>query len=330
MSRSTFLRAASTTVAVAASATLLAACGGEANADGDPATTTAGTPSASPTGGSAAASAASATPNSGTPSAAAEAFTVTHIGGPTTILEVAGARFLIDPTFDQPKKYKSGLEKTQPPAFGTDGIGRIDAVLLSHDQHDDNLDDAGRELLKKVPVVLSTPGAHKRLGDHVTGMASWTSTELRTPKGTVKVTAVPALHGPDGVDRGEDGEVTGFVLSGQGVPTTYISGDNASVKVAKEVGDRVKREIGPVDTAVVFAGAARTPAILDNAPLTLTSQNAALVAKDLDPRKVVAVHTDSWNIYSEDMASLVKAFQDQGIAGKLVDMRPDGTPANLA
>lgn len=260
----------------------------------------------------------------------ATAFTITHIGGPTTILEVAGARILIDPTFDAPKKYPSGLEKTQAPAFGVDKVGRIDAVLLSHDQHDDNLDDAGRELLKSVPVVLSTPGAHKRLGDHVTGMRSWTSTELKTAQGTVKVTAVPALHGPDGVDRGEDGEVTGFVLTGQGVPTTYISGDNASVKVAKEVGDRIKREFGPIDTAVIFAGAARTPAILDNAPLTLTSQNAALVAKDLNPRKVVAVHTDSWNIYSEDMASLVEAFQDHGVAGKLVDVKPDGTPKNLS
>lgn len=254
------------------------------------------------------------------------AFTVTHVGGPTTILEVAGLRILIDPTFDQPKKYPSGLEKTQAPALSLDQIGEIDVVLLSHDQHDDNLDDSGRELLKSVPVVLSTPGAHKRLGDHVTGMKSWDSKDLKTPRGTLKVTAVPALHGPDGVDRGADGEVTGFVLSGKGVPTTYISGDNASVKVAKKIGDR----IGRIDTAILFAGAARTPAILDNAPLTLTSENAAKVAKDLDPRQVVAVHTDSWNIYSEDMKSLVKAFQRQGIADKLVDVRPAGSRTDLS
>ncbi|CAM5460877.1 MBL fold metallo-hydrolase [Streptomyces tanashiensis] len=30
---------------------------------------------------------------------------------------------------------------------------------------------------------------------------------------------MPALHGPNGVDRGADGEVTGFVLS-DGVATT--------------------------------------------------------------------------------------------------------------
>ncbi|MGW8767787.1 MBL fold metallo-hydrolase [Streptomyces sp. NPDC055815] len=237
--RSTFLRRRVTPGAVAATTgvALLAGCGGGTDAD-----TTAPT----------------------------RTFTATHIGGPTTILEIGGVRLLLDPTFDGPKKYKSGLEKTQAPALGIDGIGRIDAVLLSHDQHDDNLDDTGRAFLKDAPVVLSTPGARKRLGDHVTGLRSWESRQVKTAAGTVEVTAVPALHGPDGVDRGADGEVTGFVLSGDGVPTTYVSGDNASVKVAKEVGDRVRKEIGPIDTAVLFAGAARTPAILDNAPQSLS------------------------------------------------------------
>ncbi|MDV5148861.1 MBL fold metallo-hydrolase [Streptomyces sp. SBC-4] len=298
MNRSTFLRGATGAVAATVGAALLTACGGEDTAGGE--------------------------------KAPAVAFTATHVGGPTTILEIAGLRILLDPTFDAPKKYKSGLEKVQAPAVDAGAVGEIDAVLLSHDQHDDNLDDKGRELLKTVPVVLSTPGARQRLGDHVTGMKAWATHELKTSGGAVTVTAVPALHGPDGVDRGADGEVTGFVLSGDGVPTTYISGDNASVKVAKQVGDRVKKEIGPIDTAVLFAGAARTPAILDNAPLTLTSKNAALVAKDLDPRKVVPVHTDSWNIYSEDLKSLVKAFKEQGIDGKLVDLAPDGATKDLS
>ncbi|MFE5972098.1 MBL fold metallo-hydrolase [Streptomyces sp. NPDC056460] len=295
MNRSTFRRVAAGAVAATAGVSLLAACGGE---DED----TAG---------------------------AARPFTATHVGGPTTILEIGGLRLLLDPTFDPPKTYKSGLEKLRAPAFGTDELGTIDAVLLSHDQHDDNLDDSGRALLDDIPVVLSTPGARKRLGDHVTALRSWESRELKTAGGTVEVTAVPALHGPDGVDRGADGEVTGFVISGKGVPTTYVSGDNASVAVAEEVGDRVRKDIGPVDTVVLFAGAARTPAILDNAPLTLTSANAALVAKNLAPRRVVPVHTDSWNIYSEDMRSLVKAFEAQGIEGTLVDLAPDGTPKNL-
>ncbi|RJL33582.1 MBL fold metallo-hydrolase [Bailinhaonella thermotolerans] len=295
MNRSTFLRAAAVTVA-AATTTVFAAGGANAAADHRP----------------------------------SRAFTVTHVGGPTTILEIAGARILLDPTFDQPQKYPSGLEKTQGPALSVDQIGKIDAVLLSHDQHDDNLDTKGRELLAKVPVVLSTPGARKRLGAHITPMKSWESTTLKTARGGIRVTALPALHGPDGVDRGEDGEVTGFLLSGKGVPTTYVSGDNASVKLAKSVGDRIRRQYGRIDTAILFAGAARTPAILDNAPLTLTSQGAAEVAEHLNPRKVVAVHTDSWNIYSEDLKSLVMAFWEKGIADKVVDVRPAGTKKSLS
>ncbi|MGW1602615.1 MBL fold metallo-hydrolase [Streptomyces eurythermus] len=306
MNRSTLFRAA----VAAAGVSLLAACGGNASADGEEKK-----PSSSSAGS--------------TPSAA-DAFTVTHVGGPTAVLEIAGQRILIDPTFDAPKKYKSGMSKTKGPAFGPEKLGKIDAVLLSHDQHDDNLDGKGREVLKDIPVVFSTPGAHKRLGDHITPMKSWEERELKSSGSTIKVTAVPALHGPDGVDRGADGEVTGFVLSGKGVPTTYVSGDNASVKVAKQVGDRIKKDIGAIDTAILFAGAARTPAILDNAPLTLTSKNAALVAKDLNPRKVVPIHTDSWDIYSEDIKSLVNAFKEQGVDDKLVNLEPAGEKKNLS
>ncbi|MFF0741202.1 MBL fold metallo-hydrolase [Streptomyces sp. NPDC004111] len=315
MSRRTFARTASAALAATVGVTLLSACGGAASAK-EQQGAAGGTQSAQT----------AAKGSSGRDHDRRTPFTATHVGGPTTILEIGGARLLLDPTFDRPKKYPSGLEKIKAPAFGVDRIGKIDAVLLSHDQHDDNLDDSGRALLKDIPAVYSTPGAHQRLGAHVTGLRNWESRDIRTRSGsTVKVTAVPALHGPDRVDRGADGEVTGFVLSGRGVPTTYISGDNASVKVAAEVGKRIRKQFGRIDTAVLFAGAARTPAILDNAPLTLTSQNAARVAADLDPRKVVAVHTDSWNIYSEDMKSLVKAFRERGVADKLVNLRPDGS-----
>ncbi|MFD0392781.1 hypothetical protein ACFQ3Z_08705 [Streptomyces nogalater] len=105
MNRSTLFRAA----VAAAGVSLLAACGGNASADGE---------EKKP-------SSAGSTPSS------AEAFTVTHVGGPTAVLEIAGQRILIDPTFDAPKKYKSGMSKTKGPAFGPEKLGKIDAVLLS-------------------------------------------------------------------------------------------------------------------------------------------------------------------------------------------------------
>jgi hypothetical protein len=61
------------------------------------------------------------------------------VGGPTAILEVGGLRLLTDPTFDPPGDYPRPdgptLVKLAPPALGPDDLGRVDAVLLSHDQH---------------------------------------------------------------------------------------------------------------------------------------------------------------------------------------------------
>src|SRR5438552_756696 len=84
---------------------------------------------------------------------------LTHIGGPTCLIEVGGFRLLTDPTFDEPGEYASPrvtLKKTRGPALSIAEIGPIDAVLLSHDQHADNLDNAGRDLLQSAARVFTT------------------------------------------------------------------------------------------------------------------------------------------------------------------------------
>jgi L-ascorbate metabolism protein UlaG (beta-lactamase superfamily) len=70
---------------------------------------------------------------------------LTHIGGPTGLIEAAGWRILTDPTFDPPgQQYPFGAgattTKVSGPAIAATDIGPIDAVLLSRDQHSDNLD----------------------------------------------------------------------------------------------------------------------------------------------------------------------------------------------
>src|SRR6266545_5534123 len=72
---------------------------------------------------------------------------LTHIGGPTVLIEVGGWRLLTDPTFDPPGgRYRfgwgTGSQKVAGPAIAASEIGPVDAVLLSHDHHDDNLDAA--------------------------------------------------------------------------------------------------------------------------------------------------------------------------------------------
>lgn len=249
-----------------------------------------------------------------------EQFPVRVFGGPTALFDYGGLRFLTDPTFDAPGEYpESGrphLTKTAPSAGNPTELGPVDVVLLSHDEHADNLDHSGRALLADVPLTLTTPGGGERLGGKATGLADWESVELDRPDGgTVTVTGVPAVHGPGPREHVEafTGQVVGFVLTGDGLPTVYVSGDNASLDAVRETADR----FGPVDTAVLFAGAPRFAALFDGAPLVLDSATAAEAARILGARRVVPVHYDSWTHFTEGHDELLDAFAAAGLVDRL-------------
>jgi L-ascorbate metabolism protein UlaG (beta-lactamase superfamily) len=241
------------------------------------------------------------------------------IGGPTALIEIGGLRLLTDPTFDPPGDHPIGdraLVKTRGPAVSADRIGPVDAVLLSHDQHPDNLDDAGRRYLDDVPLVLTTAGGAERLGGTATALPLWRHVTLSRPDGrTLRVTGVPAKHGPDGTED-VAGEVIGFVLSGEGLPAVYVSGDNASLGVVREVADH----LGPIGIALLFAGAARTP-LLD-AYLTIRSDQAAEAATILGAHAVVPLHTEGWGHFTEGPETVLDAFTRRGLRKSLVLLAP--------
>jgi hypothetical protein len=85
---------------------------------------------------------------------------ITHIGGPTALIEMDGWRLLTDPTFDPPGRrytfgWGSSSRKLTGPAVAATDLGPIDVVQLSHDHHGDNLDDTGRALLPATPCCTT-------------------------------------------------------------------------------------------------------------------------------------------------------------------------------
>ncbi|MFP7761157.1 MBL fold metallo-hydrolase [Marisediminicola sp. LYQ134] len=229
---------------------------------------------------------------------------ITFIGGPTALLEYAGLRFVTDPTFDTPTTYAepgtTTLVKTAGPGVTRAGLGTVDVVLLSHHAHKDNLDWEGLELLAQGPLTLSTNSAASDLwGGTVRGFDDWESIDVDG----VTVTVVPALHGPPGSES-RTGEVVGFVLEAPGEPTVYVSGDNASLGLVEQIAERFPA----IDIAVLSAGAARVPGI--DAPLTLTAEQARAAADVLSATRVVVVHTEDWEHFSETRDDVVAAFTD--------------------
>ncbi|MFI1105840.1 MBL fold metallo-hydrolase [Streptomyces melanogenes] len=251
--------------------------------------------------------------------ASADQFPVRVLGGPTALFEYGGLRFLTDPTFDSPGDYASPgatLTKTAPSTAAPGDLGPIDVVLLSHDEHPDNLDNAGRALLADVPLTLTTPAGGQRLGEKAKGLADWETIELNRPGGgTVTVTGVPAIHGPGTREEVESvlGQVVGFVLTGEGLPTVYVSGDNASLGAVKEVSER----FAPVDTAILFAGAPRFPILFDGELIVLDSTQAVEATQVLSARRVVPVHCDSWAHFTEGHDELEAAFTSAGLTDRL-------------
>ena len=133
----------------------------------------------------------------------------------------------------------------------------------------------------------------------------------------VTITAGPAVHGPEDAPRDEAGnvncEVTGFLVSGPDLPTVYVSGDNASIRVVAEVARRLPR----IDAAVLFAGGARVPEKFGGRPLTLDAVRAAAAAAILSTPIVVPAHYDGWAHFSETGADIAEAFEEAGYSSVL-------------
>lgn len=222
-----------------------------------------------------------------------------HIGGPTVRFRYAGLAWLTDPTFDQPRDYSGGVElhKLTGPAVPADAIGPIDVVLLSHDQHADNLDESGREFLATAGQVLSTPDAAGRIAG-VRGLENWETVQV----GEVTVTGVPALHGPEGAEA-LSGVVTGFVLSAPEWPTVYVSGDNASVALVEQIAAR----FGRIDIALLNVGAANVGRFGDT-DVTLNARTALQAVASLPDAVIVPVHAEGWGHFSETLEYLQRTF----------------------
>jgi L-ascorbate metabolism protein UlaG (beta-lactamase superfamily) len=246
------------------------------------------------------------------------------IGGPTALISYGGLELLTDPTFDPPGDFpRPGtdivLHKLEGPSMNVDELPAIDAVLISHDHHSDNLDNAGRAMLPRAGRVLTTAVGAERLEAEATGMEPGDSVSLERPDGRqVEVTAVRADHGPPEVAP-KNGPVIGFLLRGEGLPTVYVSGDNASVDVVREivVGH------GPFDAAVLFCGAAQVPELWgEDAYLTLTPAAAVEAAKLLGDAPIAPVHQEGWAHLTAGPEQLRKAFAEAGEDGRLRAIAP--------
>jgi L-ascorbate metabolism protein UlaG (beta-lactamase superfamily) len=257
---------------------------------------------------------------------------VTRIGGPTLLVELDGWRILIDPTFDPPgRRYRFGLGassvKTRPPAVAAEDLGPIDLVLVSHDQHADNLDDAGRALLPGAAHVLTTVKGASRLGlPNTRGLAPGQTVHLLSPRGPgLDVTATPCRHGPP-LSRPIVGDAIGFAIRrpGRSRHDLWVSGDTVLYPALLEVAAGLDTEVAIVNGGGVKFGV--------SGPIryTMTGVDVLRLVKTLQPRVVIPAHYDGWSHFVDGEDGIRTAAE---AASPEVRARfrwlPDGIPTEV-
>ncbi|MEV4087114.1 MBL fold metallo-hydrolase [Nonomuraea fuscirosea] len=158
----------------------------------------------------------------------------TRIGHACQLIEFGDTRVLTDPWFTQQATYYPG----EPIAASVETLGRIDAVVISHEHYDHcDLDalvaggfDLGTPLIG--PGTVAGIARAKGFRD-VRVVEAWESTTV----GELTVTATPGRHGVH--------EVT-FVLQADG-RTVFFGGDSLRVPEL----DRIPERFGQIDLAIL-------------------------------------------------------------------------------
>ncbi|KAJ5629397.1 Zn-dependent hydrolases of the beta-lactamase protein [Penicillium herquei] len=258
------------------------------------------------------------------PSSFRSSFSITHIGTATAIFEIDNVNLLTDPFFSPAgTTWDVGggitLKNTETPALGLENLPVIDAVLLSHEDHPDNLDDFGRQLLNGRHVFTTVDGG-KNLAPRpaVRGMKPWETTSIVLGGKKYDITATPCQHLPGG-------ECTGFILttadfgvSPDGRPNAiYFTGDTVYIDELAKI-----PEMFHIVAAVMNLGSAHAP--LPDGPLQITmdGKQAAHLFRTIKADCLVPMHYESWGHFTQFGKDLIKVFEEEGISKKVRWLAP--------
>ncbi|KAH7010277.1 putative Zn-dependent hydrolases of the beta-lactamase protein [Ilyonectria destructans] len=256
---------------------------------------------------------------------------ITHIGTATAILHIDGVNFLTDPFFSPAGTvFEVGpdavLKNTEDPAMGLEDLPHIDAVLLSHEDHPDNLDELGRQLLNGRHVLTTSDGASKLAPrPDVKGMKPWDKVELQLGGKTFQITATPCQHLPGGECIGFIITTDDFGVSPDGRPNAiYFSGDTVYMDELARIGDMFNTTIAMFNIGNAFA-------ILPTDPLQITmdGKQATQLFRDIKADVLVPMHYESWGHFTQFGAELAKAFEEEGVSDQVRWLVPGKLVPNI-
>ncbi|KAL2844958.1 putative Zn-dependent hydrolases of the beta-lactamase protein [Aspergillus pseudodeflectus] len=249
--------------------------------------------------------------------------TITHIGTATAIIDIGGIKFLTDPFFSPAgNEWDLGivlLKNSVTPAVAIESLPPIDAVLLSHEDHPDNLDELGRRILDGRHVLTTPDGATKlapRPG--VRAIQPWETITWKIAGKEFEVTGTPCKHLPGGECTGFVITADGFGVAADGKPNAiYISGDTVYIEELRQITERWN-----VLAAVLHFGKAEVSTPQGILQLTMDGKQGARLFRELGADILIPVHFDSWEHFAQHGEALKKELEDEGVSEKVLWLEP--------
>ncbi|KAH6986649.1 beta-lactamase superfamily domain-containing protein [Ilyonectria destructans] len=240
-------------------------------------------------------------------------FGITHIGTATAIfhLPALGINLLTDPVFSPAgTEWDIGvgiLRNTEQAALSPAQLPPIEVVLLSHEDHADNLDEPGRLLLDGRKVLTTIDGANKlapRPG--VRGLRPWEKVGLNIGGKKLECTGFIILADEFGLTDGRPNAI-------------YFSGDTVYLEELAQMKEKYH-----ISVAVLNIGKVMIPPPGSATPIQITmdGKQAAKLFRDIGADVLVPMHYESWTHFTENGPALRRAFEAEGVMDRVYWLTP--------
>lgn len=235
---------------------------------------------------------------------------IDHIGVATVLFSIDGTTFINDPCFNEGGGwYHHGWgafsKKTADPRLTPDELPREpDVGLVTHGHHEDNLDDAGRTFLNRVPTVVSTDYSAPSLEGAI-GLKPGQSHSLDTETTSVTIHAVPARHGVYPLSI-LSGPVNGYIVEiGEEPLRIYVSGDTIFTRsIVSDVS-----QFGSIDLFFPHLGNACFPYLSGPFRYTMNADDLRSFVDVLEPDYTYPIHNAGWSHFRPVELSCVNGLE---------------------
>lgn len=235
------------------------------------------------------------------------------VGNATTVIRYGGFTVLTDPSFLHAGDhvhlgYGLRSKRLLDAAIEIEQLPPLDACVLSH-LHGDHWDAVAEAKLRRdLPIVTTSHAARelRRRGFTAThGLETWDDVTLRRGEAWLRVTSLPARHGPPVLHRALPPTLGSMLEWGiAGRPPAfrlYVSGDTRVHERLHEI----PRHEPDIPLALVHLGGTRILGML----LTMDAEEGVRSLRILRPRAAIPIHTDDYTVFRSSLADFLGAVE---------------------